>query len=193
MKKRIVGLTLCVVLLAGCTATPHKAVVRFGEGTDTVTAIVEGEKLEAFAESLDDAGIVFTVETIEAVESGAGKAESALKGAGKVAAIGAAATGNPIAASAALILTSLGGLAGAVGGFFRERKKRKETEKALAITKSDRDTYEYELCHSEKALSVVLDSVDDVKFIGAKITTAAREKGCADRVEAVYQRIKDYK
>ena len=159
---------LCAVLLGGC-AKPGPYAVTIGEGVDKVTAVVEGEKLEGIAEALDKAGIQFEVETLEQGSSAAEKAEAILSTAGKGATVAGTVTGNPIAAGAGLVLTSLAGLAGALGAFIRERKKSRKAATALSAT---------------------LIAVDECEDVGYLITEAAEDVGLADYVEDTYRAAK---
>lgn len=136
-----------------------------GVGDAATSAIAAAEPVVAALEAATGKGLPPAI--VARGQSGAQKIQTIANAGAGIATTIAAIPGpqQPIALAIGLILTTLGGVASAVSGFF-DRRKRRRTERALGST---------------------LASVDDIKDIGKRIQSAAIARGVGDVVEAEYR------
>ena len=163
------------------------------KGANQVTFVANGityavDKADPIVAELEKVtGISLDADT---VDSGIGVADTAETGLQTAAGIASVIPGGQ---SIATVLLALSTLAGGVGAFLENRKKKKAMSnlrdsdvQRLHIMKIASGK-EYELKNHKEALGAVLMGVTGVDKIGTIITTAARKAGQGDLVEATYQ------
>ncbi len=157
------------MMIGGCDEKQAQVVVERLNDRIVVTAdsIEEAEPVfKALEKALDNS---LPIEVVLRGESAADKVQAGANiGAGIA---GTVAQFVPGAGPVVTLLLGIGTLAGAIGGFFKRRRLV---------------SAEGKLAETEKAIDVVMGSVNGISGVGPAITAAARSTGVSDLIEKRY-------